>query len=205
MANTELVMFADKHFIIDLMYARRNNMLGQAVYEKIGFGNRAYMRKNVAEKLLSLIPVLEENNCKMRICDAYRPPLAHLKMLEIIPRKGFFAATPERSNHCHGTAVDVCLTDINGNNLDYPTEVDAYEEKYCRQVLEGNFDEFFEHLKKARHDYNDAAEPQIKNREFLKNLMETHGFSSIEHEWWHYNIADYAAYPMIEWNGTEFF
>ena len=205
MNNTELVLFEDEHFIIDLMYARENNMVGQAVYENIGFGNNAYVREKMAEKLLSLVPILEENHYKMRICDAYRPPLAHLKLLEIIPRQGFFAITPERSNHCHGTAVDVCLTDINGINLDYPTQIDAYEEKYCRQVLTGNFDEFFIHLKKARHDYDGASELQIKNRRFLKNLMETHGFSSIEHEWWHYNIVDFASYPLVEWDNTKNF
>ncbi|MBQ8482147.1 MAG: D-alanyl-D-alanine carboxypeptidase family protein [Alphaproteobacteria bacterium] len=205
MKNNDLILFENPHFIVDMMYARRNNMVGRAVYVEIGFGNKAYVHKKVAEKLLSIVPVLEEKNYKMRICDAYRPPLAHSKLLEIIPRAGFFAANPERSNHCHGTAVDVCLTDIDGNNLDYPTQIDAYEEKYSRQVAAGNFDEFFNHLKKARHDYTEASDLQIKNREFLKNLMETHGFSSIEHEWWHYNIADFALYPLAEWKNGEFF
>ncbi|MBR1600118.1 MAG: D-alanyl-D-alanine carboxypeptidase family protein [Alphaproteobacteria bacterium] len=199
MENTDLVLFENPHFIIDMMYARENNMTGRPVYMEIGYGNKAYVHKNVAQKLLSLIPVLEEKQYKMRICDAYRPPIAHQKLLEIIPRAGFFAATPMRSNHCHGTAVDVCLTDINGNNLDYPTQIDAYEDKYRKQVADGNFDEFFVHLKKARHDYTEATDLQIENRDFLKKLMESHGFSSIEHEWWHYNISDFANYPMVQW------
>lgn len=203
MKNTDLILFENPHFIIDMMYARKNNMTGRAVYEEIGFGNKAYVHKKVAEKLLSLVPILEENDYKMRICDAYRPPLAHNKLLEIIPREGFFAATAERSNHCHGTAVDVCLTDVNGNNLDYPTQIDAYEDKYRLQVADGNFDEFFIHLKKARHDYMEASDLQIANRKFLKDLMESHGFSSISHEWWHYNINDYALYPLVEWNNRK--
>lgn len=200
-----LILFEDEHFIIDMMYARENNMVGQAVYEKIGFGNKAYVHKDVAECLKSLIPVLEAKHYKMRICDAYRPPIAHEMLLQIIPQAGFFAATAERSNHCHGTAVDVCLTDMNGNNLDYPTEIDAYEEKYQKQVSAGNFDEFFVHLKKAGHDYEGAALKQIENRLFLKNLMETHGFSSITHEWWHYNINDFASYPLVNWEYSKDF
>lgn len=199
MKNCDLVLFNDSHFIIDMMYARKNNMTGHAVYEEIGFGNRAFVHKSVAAKLLSLIPILEQKQYKMRICDAYRPPIAHAKLLEIIPQPGFFAANPERSNHCHGTAVDVCLTDINGNNLEYPTQIDAYDEKYQRQIAEGKVEDFFIHLKKARHDYEGADKLQIENREFLKNLMETHGFTSISHEWWHYNIADWSSYPMVEW------
>lgn len=199
MKQNELILFNDPHFIIDMMYARSNNMVQQAVYEKIGFGNQAYMHPDVAENLLSLIPILEENNLKMRICDAYRPPLAHQKLLEIIPFEGFFAKNPERSNHCHGTAVDVCLTDLSGNNLTYPTEIDAYEKRYALQVLKGDFKEFQQHLIKARHDYDKAADDELKNRRFLKDLMKAHGFSSIPHEWWHYNLKNYQDYPLVEW------
>lgn len=190
----------DPHFIIDIMYARKNNMSGQAVYKDVGYGNNAYMRPQMKQALLSLIPVLEENRLKMRVCDAYRPPAAHRRLLEIIPVEGFFAKDYNLSNHCHGTAVDVCLTDLEGNNLDYPTEIDAYDERFRQQILQKQFSEFFEHLKKARHDYAGASPKQIKNREFLKNLMETHGFEAIPHEWWHYNLAGWRNYPVIKWD-----
>ena len=197
----DLILVNDSHFIIDMMYARTNNMIQCAVYEEIGFGNVAYLHRDACEKLLSLIPVLDELGLKMRICDAYRPPLAHQRMLEIIPRSKakFFAATPERSNHCHGTAVDACLTDLNGKNLLYPCEIDAYEPKFALQVKQGKFDEFEKHLVKARHDYMAAGKRAIKNRQFLKELMEAHGFESIAHEWWHYNLVGWQNYPMIEW------
>ena len=196
-----LVLINDPHFIIDLMYARSNNMVQCSVYGAIGFGNKAYLHEDAYEKLLSIVPVLESRRLKMRICDAYRPPLAHQKLLEIIPREKakFFAATPERSNHCHGTSVDLCLTDLNGVNLVYPTEIDAFEEKYAKQVLAGNFAEFEKHLVKARHDYMGASKEALENRQFLRDLMESHGFEGIEHEWWHYNLIGWENYPMIEW------
>lgn len=194
-----LVLFENEHFIIDMMYARPNNMVGQAVYQEIGFGNKAYVHPVVNEALLSLVPELERRRCKMRICDAYRPPLAHKKMLEIVPIKGFFAADYKRSNHCHGTAVDVCLTDLNGYNLVYPTQIDAYEEKYAKQVLAGDFSEFQKHLVKARHDYMAATGQAIENRETLRSMMEQAGFEPISHEWWHYNIKGWADYPVVEW------
>lgn len=196
---SDLVLFENPYFIADLMYAGSDNMLSCPVYEEVGFGNRLYMHKNVAEKLMSLVPVLEKMGRKMRVCDAYRPPVAHQKLLEIIPMPGFFAKTPERSNHCHGTAVDVCLTDMEGNNLVYPTEVDAYDPDFAAQVQEGKFDGFFLHLKKARHDYMGATSEAIENREQLKNLMESHGFESIPYEWWHYDLVGWQNYPLIEW------
>jgi len=194
-----LIELKDSHFIVDMMYARTNNMLGRAVYQEIGFGNKALMHQDVYNALLKIVPFLEEHNLKMRICDAYRPPIAHKKCLEIIPVAGFFAVNYERSNHCHGTAVDVCLTDMNGNNLLYPTEIDAYEERFQKQVHEGCFEEFQKHLQKARHDYTDASKEALKNRQTLKDLMESVGFECIMHEWWHYNIKNWQNYPVVEW------
>lgn len=195
-----LVLFKNPHFIIDMMYARADNMVGRAVYKEVGYGNKAYMHKDIAEALLKIEPILEQKHLKMRICDAYRPPIAHQKLLEIIPFQGFFAATPERSNHCHGTAIDVCLTDEKGKNLLYPTEIDAYEQRFQKKVCAGDFSEFQLHLKKARHDYMEAPAEALENREFLKSLMECYGFESITHEWWHYNLRGWQAYPVIEWN-----
>lgn len=194
-----MVLFNNPYFVVDMMYARSNNMSGQPVYEQIGYGNQAYMHKDVAAALLKIVPFLAEKNLKMRICDAYRPPIAHQKLLEIIPFPGFFAATPERSNHCHGTAVDVCLTDENGKNLLYPTEIDAYEKRFQEQVSRGDFSEFQKHLLKARHDYMEASAEAIANRNVLKSLMESYGFESIPHEWWHYNLKGWQGYPIVEW------
>lgn len=73
----KLVQLTNPHFIIDMMYARSDNMVERAVYSEIGYGNKAYMHIDVKEALLKIIPFLEENNLKMRICDAYHPPLAH--------------------------------------------------------------------------------------------------------------------------------
>jgi D-alanyl-D-alanine dipeptidase len=198
---SKLVLINDSHFIIDMMYARTDNMVQRAVYSEIGFGNVAYIHKDVYKQLLSLVPILEELNLKMRICDAYRPPLAHQKFLEFVPRSKakFFVASPEISNHCHGTAIDVCLTDLRGNNLVYTLEVDAYELKFAKQVVKGKFDEFEKHLIKARHDYMNADKIAIDNRQFLRTLMETQGFECIEHEWWHYNLIGWQNYPMIDW------
>jgi len=197
----ELIQLTDSHFIIDMMYARTNNMVGCAVYKEIGYGNVAYMHKDMLSTLLKIVPFLEKNKLKMRICDAYRPPIAHQKLLEIIPRykAKFFAQTPEKSNHCHGTALDVCLTDINGNNLLYPTEIDAYEKRFQEQITKGLFVEFQQHLQKARHDYMEASPEAIKNREQLKRLMESTGFESITQEWWHYNLKNWQNYPLVEW------
>lgn len=201
MIDKNLIEIKGDPFIIDIMYARKENMTGQDVYQQIGFGNKAYIHKDMWKRLQKLIPWLQEHKLKMKICDAYRPPLAHQKLKEVIPQPGFFASCPDRSQHCHGTAVDVILTDENGQELSYPTLVDAYDPYYATEVQNGRFEAFFDYLKKARHDYEDASMvKEIANRRDLKTLMESIGLEAISSEWWHYDLPDGRsdAYPMIE-------
>lgn len=203
MMNENLVEIkSDDCFIIDMMYASlKNNMTGVAVYNEIGLGNRAFVHKDLWEKLKQVIPYLKSHNLKMKICDAYRPPLAHQRLKDIIPQPGFFASAPERSQHCHATAVDVCLCDKNGVELLYPTKVDAFDAEYAAQVQAGNLAPFFDYLKKARHDYDGADKQAIANREELRRLMEEVGLESISSEWWHYDLPDgrSEAYPIIDY------
>ena len=201
MNNNLIEIKNDDNFIIDMMYASlKNNMTGVAVYEEIGLGNRAFIHKDMWEKLKLVIPYLQAHNLKIKICDAYRPPLAHARMREIIPQPGFFASSPERSQHCHGTAVDVCLCDKDGAELVYPTKVDAFDAGYAKQVQSGKVEPFFDHLKKARHDYDGASAQALNNREELRRLMESVGLESFIAEWWHYDLPNgrSEAYPMID-------
>ncbi len=187
-------------FIIDMMYANtQNNMTGQPVYEQIGLGNHAFIHKDMWEVLKKVIPWLQKNNLKMKICDAARPVIAHKKFLELIPIQGYFAADPNKSQHCHGTAIDVCLCTPNGEELPYPTKVDAYTPEIAEEIQQGKTDKLKNYLPCARHDYYaDNLETEIKNREQLKQLMESIGLVSIPHEWWHYNLPNGKDYPLFE-------
>lgn len=200
--NSDLIELKGDPFIIDLMYARADNMFGRAVYLEIGFGNHALFHRDMWQKLQALIPLLQQHNLKLKICDAYRPPLAHQKMLELIPQKGFLAQTPDLSQHCHGTAVDAVLTDISGRELEFPTKVDGYAPQFFEQVQAGNFVPFFKHLQKANHNWQQGlSAAAVANRKLLCELMTSAGLEALPHEWWHYNLPDgnSAAYPLIDW------
>lgn len=174
-----------------MMYARKDNITGHDIYQQIGFGNRAFVHIELWKKLEKLAPYLEETDQYLKIFDAYRPPLAHQKMLEIIPIPNFFAVSPELSPHCRAIAVDVCLCDRNKNQYKYPTEVDAYTPYFAEQVQKGEMKEFQKHLNKASHDFNDDKFSQeILHRKKLKTLMESIGLKSLTHEWWHYSLVE---------------
>lgn len=194
------VEISGDEFIIDMMYAKlKNNMTGQPVYEQIGLGNRAYVHQDMWKILKKAIPWLQKNNLKMKIFDAARPVIAHQKFLEIIPIKGYFAVDPRHSQHCRGTAVDVCLCTFDGQELSYPTKVDAYTPEIAKEVQQGQSEKLQAYLPHARHDYYEVGlETEIKNREQLKKLMESIGLISIPHEWWHYNLPNGKEYPLFE-------
>ena len=130
--KNNLVEVTGSRFIIDMMYATSDNILMHPVYFEIGFGNRAFVHIDVAVRLQKLENELFAQNLKLRIRDAYRPPIAHKRILELINIDGLFASKPENSLHCYGTAIDCCLTDEKGRNLKFPTEIDGYEKKYAK-------------------------------------------------------------------------
>lgn len=194
-------------FIVEMMYARTDNMVSRAVYDEIGWGNLAVVHEDVWQCLQKAIPVLNKFHYKIKICDAYRPPLAHHLMKSIVPMKGFFAADAAHSQHCHATAVDVCLCDEAGKELAYPTLVDAYRPDFAKEIAAGNSVNFKRHLLQARHDYKDDVDSEcIKNRVFLRKLMEYSGLLAINHEWWHYDLPQGKSekYPLVNLNPQEY-
>ncbi len=200
LSRYNLVEITDPHFIINMMYARKDNIAGLAVYQNIGLGHRAFVHKDVLARLAEIIPELETLNLKLKIHDAYRPPLAHTLLMENVPVKGLFADNYELSNHCHGTAIDVSLTDMEGNDLEFPTNIDAYTTEIYQELKKGNTAPLQENLIRARHDYMAASLSATKNREILRRIMTAHGFETIPHEWWHYNLKNFADYPVINTN-----
>ena len=198
LAKFDLTELSGERFIIDLMYAGTRNVAGFAAYEEIGLGNKAFVHQQVFECLMKIVPILKHHNLKMCIRDAYRPPRAHILLQKKVAMPGLFAANYQLSNHCHGTAIDVCLTDEKGKTLAYPTETDAYTDDITQALRKGNFQSLQDNLLKARHNYMYAPYEALANRSFLKELMESNGFLAIPHEWWHYNLQGFEKYPVLE-------
>ena len=72
-----------EYFIVDMMYAVPENITSHPVYEEVGFGNKAYAHIDVVNRLDKITEVLQKLNLKMRIRDAYRPPVAHQRCLDL--------------------------------------------------------------------------------------------------------------------------
>ncbi|WP_282456593.1 M15 family metallopeptidase [Chitinophaga sedimenti] len=57
------------------------------------------------------------------------------------------------------------------------------------------FDDFTE---RAHHNYPLKDSTVAANRRLLKTVMEKHGFTSLETEWWHYFFRNPKQYPLMD-------
>lgn len=194
-----LVELKENDYIsICLMYASPDNIAGADAYHHFGLGNRCLARPELVAALMRLEQPLKQRQLKLKILDAYRPPAAHDYLRDRVPVKGLFAQRAELSMHCRGIAVDVCLTDENGKELQFPTAVDAYTQEYARQLSQGITEPYFKHLQKANYACTDLPPQAVQNRELLRSLMHQAGFEHLPHEWWHFFLPDKTRYGVID-------
>lgn len=168
--------------ILDIRYASKNNFTKTVLYD----ADVAILHEGTLKKLLNAQEEFKSLGYKIKIWDAYRPFYIQKILWDIIPNNNYIA-NPYKgaSNHNRACAVDITLTDLNGNEIDMPT----------------NFDEFSE---KAHRSYKGATNIQIKNAEFLKNIMIKHGFKPIYTEWWHFDDINNFSYPIINISHNEY-
>ena len=170
----------NSNIVLDIRYATDNNFLNKPVYPSA----RCFTLKKVALKLDSIQSELESMGLGLKIFDGYRPLSVQKMMWEIFPDNRYVADPQNGSRHNRGAAVDVSLVDSNGVELEMPT----------------GFDDFTE---KAAHDYIELSEESLKNRKILKTIMEKYGFVHLKSEWWHYDLKNYADYPVVDYSFEE--
>jgi len=158
----------------DLKYAGTDNFTGQVIYEF----STVYLRYGTVRKLSAVQEDLEEMGLGLKIWDGFRPAAAQHKLWEICPDSRY-VANPNTgfSSHSRGNTVDVTLVDSEGREVVMPTPFDDFS-------------------KKADRDYSDCSREAADNALILEALMEKHGFSPYQAEWWHFTDTD--IYPVEE-------
>ena len=159
---------------IDLKYAGTDNFTGQVIYEF----STAYLRYGTAQKLAAVQEDLEELGLGLKLWDGFRPVAAQQKLWEVCPDSRY-VANPQTgfSSHSRGNTVDVTLVDRKGNEVEMPTAFDDFSLK-------------------ADRDYSDCTPEAANNAQILEILMEKHGFTGYQREWWHF--TDTVTYPVEE-------
>ena len=172
----------DPDIAIELRYATTDNFTKQKVYPL----NICVLQKQTAEKLAKANAELMLSGYRIKIWDAYRPLAVQRIFWELVPDSKF-VANPNKggSKHNRGTAVDVTLIDMEGNELEMPSGFDDFSGKGARNST-------------------DMSERAKKNMQLLTDVMVRNGFTTIASEWWHYNDSDSDKFEAIDVNLEEF-
>ncbi len=160
---------------IDLKYATTDNFTGQIVYNF----QSCLLVKEAALHLREVQAELETMGLGLKVWDGFRPVAAQWKFWEQVPDKRYVSDPRKGGRHTHGTAVDLTLITKDGQEL----------------LMPSGFDDFSE---KAHQNYIGAPDEAIRNREFLREIMERHSFTGLPTEWWHFDFIGWQNYPTID-------
>ncbi len=165
----------DNSLQIDLKYATTDNFVAEKMYEC----GRCFLRPNVAQAVVRIQQQLQEKGFGLKLLDCYRPRPIQQKLWDKVPNPSYVTPPKKGSMHNRGRAVDLTLTDAEGNELDMGTAFDFFGPR-------------------AHHTYTQLPDSILQRRLLLKGIMEKNGFRSIRTEWWHYYFAE-TGYALDDW------
>ena len=168
----------DSTIKLDIRYARGDNFVGRPVYTEA----RAFLQKPAAEAVVRVNRKLKKQGLGLVIFDGYRPWAITKLFWEVTPEdKRKFVANPEKgSKHNRGCAVDLSIYDLKtGAEIAMPSD----------------FDEF---TMRASPAYKGSTPTETRNRDLLRRLMESEGFTVNPNEWWHFDYKDWREYPIFD-------
>ena len=166
------------HIQYALAYATKENFTGKRIYPKNT--DHTYLTRDAAEALTKVAKALEKSDLGILVWDAYRPHQATVKFWNLIHDERYVANPVKGSGHNRGIAIDMTLYQLSSGDLvNMPTGFDHFSDT-------------------AHHGFMALNEEKIKNREFLKNIMEQNGFQSFQTEWWHYSWPNNKGYEILD-------
>jgi D-alanyl-D-alanine dipeptidase len=199
---------------LEIRYHGSNNFLGRPVS---GYhAPTCILSTSAARKLAQVQRALRPQGLSLKVFDCYRPQQAvndfglwaqdandqkaKSEYYPRVPKEALFELgyLAEKSGHSRGSTVDLTLV-----ALASPLSVGA-PVLPTRGPLLGNgevdmgtpFDLFDVH---SHTDNPDIPADARHNRQFLKALMNQHGFKGIAEEWWHFTMDD-EPYPDSYFN-----
>ncbi len=173
----------DETIKLDIKYATADNFVGRQVYPEA----RAFLQPLAAEGVVRVHRELGERGLGIVIYDGYRPwSVTKLFWETVSEAERIFVADPaDGSNHNRGCAVDLAIFDLKtGDAVPMPS----------------GFDEFTE---RASPNYAGGTDEELRNRDLLRRLMESNGFTVNANEWWHFDLIGWEQYPIFDISFSE--
>jgi D-alanyl-D-alanine dipeptidase len=164
---------------LDIRYATTNNFMHRPMYREA----RAFLQRPAAEALVRAQLSLKAKGYGLLIFDGYRPWSVTKTFWDSATpeqRAIEFVANPQKgSRHNRGCAVDLTLIQLaTGTEVPMPSGYDEFSER-------------------AFPDYNGGTAETRAMRDFLRQTMESQGFSVYKAEWWHFDYNDWPKYHIL--------
>lgn len=160
---------------LDIRYATNNNFTKRALYPFAA----CYLQRKTAERLHRTALFLEKKGLRLKVYDGYRPLAVQKIFWELLPDPRYIADPILGSRHNRGSAIDLTLIDLKGDELSMPTEFDDFSSK-------------------AHRDYQGSDQEALENRKLLEEAMEQEGFIPFATEWWHFDDPEWEKYPVLD-------
>lgn len=160
---------------LDIKYATTDNFTGKVVYPAA----RCFLIRDAAEALGKVQADLRSLGYRLKVFDGYRPLSVQRIFWSILPDPDYVADPAKGSRHNRGYAVDLTLTDLQGNEVAMPSGYDDFSER-------------------AHRDYLALPAEAIGHREILEQVMVRHGFIPFPTEWWHFDYRGYENKPNLD-------
>ena len=101
-------------------------------------------------------------------------------MWKLIGDERYVANPAKGSGHNRGLSVDLTIVDVKtGIEVDMGTDFDHFSDT-------------------AHHDFHSLSDEVIRNRKWLKAMMEEQGFKALPTEWWHYSWPNNRDYEVLD-------
>lgn len=152
----------------ELLFASPNNVTGKALYPAIPL-----LEETTANMLMEAYEIFSADGYTLKICDAYRPKSAQIKLYDVVLDSRFIA-NPYVGNSWHqlGRAVDMTLVNTEtGEEVEMPTPMHTFSTDASRS---------------SRAEWSEEAQ---KNVDYMTEVMTSVGFRKLETEWWHFENA----------------
>jgi zinc D-Ala-D-Ala dipeptidase len=160
---------------LDLRYAGSKNFLARKLYHKL----ICYLHPKAAQALENASQIARSQGYRLSIYDAFRPQEVQRRLWQHIGDARYIANPDEGgSMHSRGVAVDLSLVTLQGTPLDMGCE----------------FDDF---TPKAAHNAAGLCPKIVHNRLILAGIMASCGWQLLPEEWWHYELPNAGAYPLL--------
>lgn len=158
---------------VEMRYASTDNFTGRTLYPAA----ECLLCEPAAHRLDRVQRKLEKRGLGLKVWDCYRPISVQRKLWEVVPDPRYVADPKTGSRHNRGASVDLTLVDRDGNELEMPTAFDDFSER-------------------AHRNFNDLPAAALKNREILREAMESEGFIGLPTEWWHFDDPEWSHFAL---------